>query len=325
LRAPFLNQPIGDINATTEWTPAVRRITLQSAQAFGARWSGALESRDPVGDWQFTLAGDHLAAAELDRWLNPAWRESFLSRMLPFLNPRSPAGAAPENLRASGRLTLDQFTLAPLVVRHLQGDLKFEGRHIVLANATGQFYGGQVDGSLDANLSGTPAYRADLNFSRVDGAALVAATPALTGVTAKNVSGQISIATAGANRADLLASLTCQGSATAIFPKLLNVDVWQSRGPDLPVAKSTAFDSADSSFSCAQRKIEFQRLSLGIGVETSEVGTGTIAFNRDLDLHFQAHSDLVGHEVAPPPSFRLAGSLAAPTVVPAQPPLRLSR
>ena len=124
LRAPFLNQAVGQINATTEWTPGARHITLASAQAFGARWSGTLDSRDPAGNWQFALSADHLAAADLDRWLNPAWRETFLGRMLPFLNPHSPTSAAPENLRASGRLTLDQFTLAPLVVRHLQGDLE---------------------------------------------------------------------------------------------------------------------------------------------------------------------------------------------------------
>jgi len=51
LRAPFLNQPIGDINATTEWTPGARHITIESAQAFGARWSGTLDSRDPAGNW----------------------------------------------------------------------------------------------------------------------------------------------------------------------------------------------------------------------------------------------------------------------------------
>ena len=119
-----------------------------------------------------SLGADHLSAAELDRWLNPAWRQSFLDRVLPFLNSRAQSRAAPESLRASGRLTLDQFTLEPLVVHHLQGDLKIDGRHVALADAVGQFYGGQVAGSLDANLSSTPAYRADLNFSRIDGAAL---------------------------------------------------------------------------------------------------------------------------------------------------------
>jgi hypothetical protein len=44
--------------------------------------------------------------------------------MLPFLNSRAQTTASPENLRANGHLTLDQFALEPLAVRHLQGNLK---------------------------------------------------------------------------------------------------------------------------------------------------------------------------------------------------------
>ena len=107
LRAPFLNRPVDQIKARAEWKPGARHIALTSAQAFGARWSGTFDRRDPSGDWQFALSADHLAAADLDRWLNPAWRQSFLDRMLPFLNSRAQTNAAPENLRASGRLALD--------------------------------------------------------------------------------------------------------------------------------------------------------------------------------------------------------------------------
>ncbi len=114
LRAPFLNRSVDQIKARAEWKPGSRHIALASAQAFGARWSGTFDRRDPSGEWQFALSADHLAAADLDRWLNPAWRESFLDRMLPFLNSRAQSTAAPENLRASGRLRLDQFELAPL-------------------------------------------------------------------------------------------------------------------------------------------------------------------------------------------------------------------
>jgi hypothetical protein len=324
LRAPFLNLPIGDINATTEWKPGVRHITLQSAQAFGARWSGALDSRDPTGNWQFTLAADHLAAAELDRWLNPAWRESFLGRMLPFLNSRSPSGAAPENLRASGRLTLDQFTLAPLVVRHLQGDLKIDGRHIVLANATGQFYGGQVAGSLVATLSGTPAYHADLAFSRVGVPSLTAATPSLAGLRAESAAGEISIDARGSSRADLVASFTCQGSARAT-PILLDSDWRESPAGQSPGPGPVRFYGGSASFSCANRRVDFQSLSLLTGIDTSASGAGTIDFSRNLDLRLQMHSALPRGESSSGRMFRITGSLAAPTVVPAQPPLRRSR
>ncbi len=328
LRVPFLNQPIGAINAVSEWKPGSRHLALASAQAFGARWSGSFDRRDsgqdderenrngPMGAWKFTLAADRLASADLDRWLNPAWREGFLARVLPFLNSRAPAAsaAAPDSLHASGRLTLDQFTLAPIAVRRLQGDLKIDGRHLALTNATGQLYGGEVSGSLDADLVATPVYHATLDFSRVDAAALAAATPALRGVTAKSASGQISLTATGANRADLIASLTCQGAANAVFPKLLNVDLSNLRGSSSPGANSQQFSSADAQFSCAGRKIEFQNLSLGLGPDLSAIGTGTIDFSRNLDLRLQTRPAFTGDKATRASAFRLTGTLAAPEV-----------
>ncbi len=326
LRAPFLNQPVAGINATTEWKPGARHITLDSAQAFGARWSGTLDSRDPAGNWQFALSADHLAAADLDRWLNPAWRESFLGRMLPFLNPRTPAGAAPENLQASGRLTLDQFTLAPLVVRHLQGDLKIDGRHVLLANATGQFFGGQLGGSLDADLQATPAYHVELELSRVDMPSLVAATPSLAGFRAESAAGEISIDARGASRADLVASLTCQGSVRAVAPDLLKVDLGNALGAQPQGQGSTRFSAGSATFSCAQGRIDLQNLNLATGVDTSLNGTGAVDFSRNLDLRFQVRSAHPESKESSGATFRLTGPLAAPKVVlPPQPPLRRSR
>ena len=245
--------------------------------------------------------------------------------MLPFLNPRSPTSAAPENLRASGRLTLDQFTLAPLVVRHLQGDLKIDGRHIVLANATGQFYGGQVGGSLDAYLSGTPVYRADLDFSRVDMPSLIAATPSLAGLRAESAAGEISVDARGASRADLVASLTCQGSVRATGPEFLNINLRKSFGGQPDSMGSTRFRNGSATFSCAQRKIDFQSLSLATSVDTFASGSGTVDFNRNLDLRFRIRSANPDSEDAPSDSIRLTGPLAAPKVVLPQPSLRRSR
>jgi len=75
LRAPFLNLPVVQIYARAELKPGIRHVTLSSAQAFGAHWGGTFDRRDPAGPWQFSLAADRLAAADLDRWMNPAWRE----------------------------------------------------------------------------------------------------------------------------------------------------------------------------------------------------------------------------------------------------------
>ena len=325
LRAPFLNRPVEQIRARAEWKPGSRHIALASAQAFGARWSGTFDRRDPSGEWQFALSADHLAAADLDRWLNPAWRESFLGRMLPFLNSRAQTTAAPENLRASGRLSLDQFALEPLIIHHLQGDLRIDGRHITLADATGQFYGGQVSGSLDANLSASPVYRADLDFSRVDVAALTAATPALAGFTAESAAGQVSFVARGANRADLVASLTCEGNVRATGPELLNFELPKSLGGQSQITGSTRFPAGSATFSCAQRMIDVQTLSLATGPDASANGSGRIDFSRNLDLRFRVRSALPQNEDAPAVTFRLTGPLSAPKVASPQLPSRRSR
>jgi hypothetical protein len=316
LRVPFLNQPIGGINAVSEWKPGSRHVALASAEGFGAHWSGTFDRVDSsASGWQFSLAADHLAAADIDKWINPAWRESFLGRMLPFLNSRAVAVVAPENLRAAGRLTLDQFTLSPFIVHNLQGDLRIEGRHVIFTNASGQFYGGQIAGSLDAALLAAPVYRANLDVSRVDAASLAAAAPLLAGLTANSADGQISMAASGASRADLLASLTCQGNAHATGPQLLGINLTKGPAAEASVGTPAKFLSASAAFTCAQHKIDFQSLSLQTGPDTSAIGSGTIDFDRSLDLRFQMRSAASRDKDASDASFRLTGTLAAPKVV----------
>ncbi|MGH9758383.1 MAG: hypothetical protein ACRD4M_11655, partial [Candidatus Acidiferrales bacterium] len=141
LRTPFLNQPVEEIRARADWKAGDRRILLASAVAFGGHWNGTFDRGKDATEWKFALSADHSSAADLDRWLDPRWRESFLDRLLPFLNPHSAANAVPENLRADGRISIDQFSLAPVTLRKLQGDLKIEGRRIELQNARGEMYG----------------------------------------------------------------------------------------------------------------------------------------------------------------------------------------
>ena len=114
LLTPFLNQPVKQIRARAEFKAGSRHIALTSAEAFGSRWTGTFDRREDrqdaaAGAWQFALSTDALSMVDLDRWLNPRWRQSFLDRMLPFLNSSSPANAVPESLRAEGRINVDEF------------------------------------------------------------------------------------------------------------------------------------------------------------------------------------------------------------------------
>jgi AsmA family len=314
IRAPFLNHPVEQLKARADLTPGERHITLASAQAFGTHWRGSFDRRVADAGWQFALSGDHLAAADLDLWLDPRWRESFLGRMLPFLIPRSPANVEPEHLAATGRLSLGQFTLAPFDVRRLQGNLQIAGRHIELAGATGQFYGGTIGGSFVADLQATPIYHATLNFARLDMPALLAAAPSLGEFIAESASGQISLDARGATRADLIASLTCEGNTRVAGLDLRKLDLWKSLGGPASDTGPIRFPAGSATFSCSQRKIEFQSLQLVSGLDSAAEGSGTVDFSHNLDLRFQVFRHQPGFAPEPRAAFRLTGSFSSPQI-----------
>jgi uncharacterized protein involved in outer membrane biogenesis len=312
LRLPFLNQTIEGIKARAELKPGLRHLNLTSAQAFGAHWTGTFDRRDADDEWQFTIFADRLATTEIDGWLNPAWRESLLDRMLPFFNPR-PLAVAPESLRAAGRIKVSQFLLPPLHVSRLEGALKINDRRIELSDASGQLYGGQLNGSLDASLAAVPVYHTSFDFSRVDISALTASAPGLVNLLAGSASGQIWLDAHGTSRADLIASLTCQGDAQLEGVELRNFDLWKSLGvPDED--GSTNFPYGAVAFSCAQRRLEFERLNFLSGADSWLQGSGSVDFSRNLDLRLHVMSAIADPPDQPSPEFQVGGSLAAPEV-----------
>jgi hypothetical protein len=316
LRVPFLNLPIEQISAHVEVKPGIRRAKLTSAQAFGTRWRGALERRDGSMPWQFDLTADQLSAADLDRWLNPRWRESFFDRMLPFLTSRAQMEVAPENLEAMGHLVVGRFTLARLATSNLQGDVALHGRRITVADADGQFYGGEVSGSFDANLGATPSYRADLDFSHVRASQLISMAPSLAGLVAESAEGQISFSARGATRAELISSLACQGTARATSPELLRLELSTTLARESPEISHTRFAGGDADFSCARGNIEFGHIQLLQGNGPSILGSGTVDFKGNLDFRFRTDPDSPGPMQKPVPDFRLTGTLAAPEASP---------
>jgi hypothetical protein len=309
LLTSFLNLPIEEVRAHADWRPGARHIAVSSAQAFGAHWTGTLDHLDADPEWKFALEADHLQAADLDRWLNPRRRQGFLDQMLPFLNPPSTSNAVPESLRASGRITIDQLTLAPLVSRRVQGDFKIEGRHFALVHANAHFYGGEISGSLDAKLEATPVYRVGFDFSRVDLSALSAASPALANLFGGSATGQVFFSARGADRAALLASLECQGIARIADAGLREIDLRESLHKGTRQPGTSSFSEASSTFSCAEGKIRVPDLLL-LGAETQIDGSGSVDFGRTLDFRLRVASSAAAQGEA----FQLSGPLAAPKI-----------
>src|SRR5580658_3571641 len=324
LLTPFLNQPVKQIRARAELKPGLRHIALSSAEAFGARWTGTFDRRDDrhddVAAWQFALSADALSLADLDRWLNPRWRQSFLDRMLPFLNSSSPANAVPENLRAEGRINIEQFSLAPVALRHLQGDVRIGGRHLEVSSAKAEFFGGALQGSLDAQLTAAPAYRLNLDYSGVDLAALTAAFPTLADLFSGSASGEFALDSGGGTRADLVSSLECRGNARITDAKLENINLLESMLAAETRPGGSSFPSASAAFACGNGKIIFQRLRFTV---TSQdiAASGSVDFSRSLHLQLRVlpAGGAIGTARPAAQLFELTGPLSAPTIEPVNP------
>jgi AsmA-like C-terminal region len=337
--APFLNRPVEQIRARADLHPGLTRVTLSSARAFGARWSGTLD-HDLSDGWRFSVSGDSLSAADLDRWLDPRWRESFLDRMLPFLSFRAPASAALDSLRASGRVALESFTLAPIEVQHLRGNLKLDGRRLEFVDVSGQLDGGQISGSLQAYLDAVPSYETTLDISNVALRTFSADFPSLANVFSGDASAKVRFNMRGTSRSDLLNSLECRGTAVAkdFSARRINLPVATTPSPTEPDSlDSSSFPEASAAFTCSSGSIHLQDLTLS-GVGTSWDGTGSADFGGRLDLHLQSIPDAAETRVAklardgdgqPSPDgagieYRIAGTLDSPHISRAAVPPRAS-
>ena len=305
LLAPFLNEPVRGIKAHLDFRSEDRRVTLAAADAFGARWTGTLEHHDAAPGWQFALNADHLSTADVDRWLNPRWRQSLLVRVLPFLGSGAPS-ATPEDLHASGRLVVDQLTVAPLVARHVQGDLKLNGRAIEFSNATAQIASGNLSGTLNAMFAAVPEYQVAINFSGVDLGGLTAFAPSLANQLDGSATGEIALSSRGATRSDLIAALACDGNARIASLQLKNFNLDQSfRQSELRPGPET-FHEAAAVFTCASDALRFRRLTLVNPAERLDA-KGSVGFSHQLELSLKSST-------TPDATFALSGPLSAPSV-----------
>ncbi|HWG59327.1 MAG TPA: AsmA-like C-terminal region-containing protein [Candidatus Acidoferrales bacterium] len=319
LWAPFLNLPIERIRAAVSLEPGDQQISLAGASAFGAHWTGSFARFSPDAEWQFALSADRLSGKELDRWLDPRWRESFLDRVLPFLKATPRVLAVPESLRARGTLAVAAFELAPLQLRHLAGSMEIAGRRVQLKRAEAQFYGGRLGANFEADLRANPGYGGTFDFSGVNVAALAADVPGLEGSLAGLASGRVTFSASGPDRGALASSLACQGRLRVENPEWSEIKVPPGITLAHGLAGKDAFDQAEGSFMCGPGEIQLQDVRLS-GERMQASGTGTIGFRRNLDLRIRVRSASRGDQGAgagsdaPDDFYRLTGSAAAPRI-----------
>jgi hypothetical protein len=108
---------------------------------------------------EFSLRSDHIGADDLDRLLNPKLRVE------PWYRRIGAATAPPSILsqvRANGKLTVDQFTTNGVTAQNLSATVQIEPGSLRLTQINAEVFGGALNGELRADFSGLqPAYSAN--------------------------------------------------------------------------------------------------------------------------------------------------------------------
>jgi AsmA-like protein len=299
MSSALMNHPVV-VSATVDLRPGERRVSIASADAFGAHWKGSLH-KSAGDEWIFDLSADHLDAAELDRWLGPRARKGLFARMLPFAvapDPESPSDAAMDStiasLRARGRLRVAEVTLDPVRLERLDSTVELRGRNLALRDAQAVFYGGRLTGDFEARLSPAPAYSIRARIDRANLTDLAAATVSLAGRFAGLASGDLRLAAHGVGRDDLLKSLQGDGTLRvrdpllngllpASLPSGLDGSRTAARAGEAPASVEDRFGLATASFHVAGEHIVVDELSLA-GREAQIEARGTVDFAKRLDF-----------------------------------------
>ena len=342
LQFAFLNQPLRLTEASIALGPGgAQKLTLTSAQAFDAAWTGTISRTPAHPGWQFDLTADRLDAVALDRWLEPRTRPAGLFARLGLFGAGQSGG---ENLSAAvpivpisarGRLRVAEFSLAPFRFTQMDADIEFAGRTIDVHRAKGSFAGGTVEGQFTAALGAQPAYDVRARFDRVDLAALAEGAPSLAGRFGGAAAGEVALHATGIGRDALLDSLEGQGSIAARNVQISGFNLGALHANPSTAADDGRFTEAQALFRIADRTVRAAPVQLTRPGEDL-VAAGSVDFDGTLDFRIDASgsqaaparsaraTSVVEPQASPSSAFRLSGSVAAPHlgpfVAPAAPP-----
>jgi hypothetical protein len=325
LQVAGLNQPVELDTVRGEWRGSGRKFSFTKVAAIGANWSGTIEQPRNSGEgvepwpdpWKFQLQADHLDAVDLDRWIGPRARPSWLQRLLP---AGLGGAAAPEPskavfalLRGNGDLRIDELTIEKLKFRQFRAHAALDSLKLSLNNVETQWAGGEAKGTFAVNISAKPAYEIFANFDHV----AMAQLPWLARVSdrvAGTVGGEVTVKVEGIGREALLRNLSGKGEL-----QLAKVEL---RGWDLPAtlaqgewkAGVSRWTSGAGTFHLSDNSFELNSLHLMSSSEEFLL-KGAVSFSGETDLTAESHAR--GRDGRTPGQVRLlqiSGPIAGPRV-----------
>jgi len=326
LQVAGLNQPIQLENLRTEWRGGKRRFTLAKVGAFGATWTGTVEQTGTIandaGDelapsWTFQLQADQLDAAELDRWIGPRARPTWLQRLLPAAlggnSQAAPSNAVLKRIRAEGDLKVNEISVEKIRMNGFRAHASLNGLTLKLTDAQAQWSGGGAQGSLVATLGGNPKYEVSATFDRVSLVQipwLAELEDHLSGTAA----GSVELQTAGIGRETLLKNLAGKGDLHLSRVELRGWDLAGTMAQGEWKIGTTRWASGAGTFHITDGGFELNSLRLASPAEEFLL-KGSVSFSQDADLTAESHA--VGHAARPEHTTRfltISGPLTEPKV-----------
>jgi hypothetical protein len=319
LNPSYVNQPVTLPKAHVDMTAVQRTVTL-SAEAFGTNWRGSIARKYSDAQWTFDLTADKLDATELDRWLGPRARPGFLARII-----GSDSGAATgpvadalvTRLAARGRLRAASISVPPMRIDKFDGQVELSGRTIHTRGAQGDFFGGKISGSLDAQLVRDPIYEFQGRFDRVDLSLLGRAVPSLDGRIAGTASATMSLSAHGIGRQELVDSLEGQGILNGRNVSLRGIDLSNAISGNEASAAPGLFASLQGSYRVRNRSVDLADFVMD-NPRGRLVAEGRVDFSHALNIRIRSSAVEPATAPAgdpPPRNFLLGGTIEAPSVV----------
>jgi hypothetical protein len=323
LQVAGLNQPLLLNKARLERNGGLWGANLTDAEGFGATWSGQLTEsgaaeEDGSSKWSFQLHADHLDAADLDRWIGPRARPSWLQRLLPSLlggsavNP--PASELMRRVSAEGELRVDEFTLEKIRLGQVRASGAVHDLRLELHQAEARCAGGRLRVKMRASFLPHTQYDLTAELDRID----LRQLPSIGNFPdrlAGLLSATVHLTTQGVGRDQLLQSLSGRGDLQLSDLQFSGWDVNASMADGAPHEGASHWTLGEGPFLIRDRGIVFPGLRLESGAELTLL-KGTLSFVRDSDLSLQnLFDDQTG--VSPPDEgyvVKISGPLDLPKI-----------
>ena len=326
LQVAGLNQPIQLESVRGEWRRQGRKFTLGRVGAFGATWSGTVEQagtaagrgdEEEVPAWTFQLQADQLDAAELDRWIGPRARPTWLQRLLPAALGGSslpaPSGAVLKRVRAEGDLKVDQIAIEEITLKAFQARATLKDLKLQVENAQAQWAGGTTQGRMAATLTANPVYDVSAAFDHVS----LAQTPWLEHLgdhLTGSANGRVELRASGIGRDALLKSLSGKGELRLGKVELRGWDIAGTMADGEWRAGTSRWASGIGTFHISDGGFELNALRLASPSEEFFL-KGSVSFAQDADLTAESHA--VGRTARSENAIRfmtISGPLTEPKV-----------